>query len=153
MVAFAGLFALAALSGLPPALGTATELRLAPIARGGGEGALAFAAESTRGDERAPACSGEVCQPIVAVPGFEPRFSIRGKRTELTLRALEKARLEPFATVAFWLAAAGLRLDYTPPQLAPGSYPVGYSGWGRVSIWLRWRIDATGVPVFPRRRR
>jgi hypothetical protein len=150
VVSLAGLLALAAASGVVGAR-QAPELRL--LALGGSPGPSLLAGEARRGDAGGPACSGEVCQPVVAVPGYEPRYSIRGKRTELTLRVLEKARLEPFATAAFWLAASGLRLDYTPPQLSPGSYPPGYSGWGRASIWLRFRIDATGTPVLPSRRR
>ena len=152
MASLAGLAVLAALSGLPGP-GDAPELRLAVLGRDAGGATLAVAAGATREDAGAPACSGEVCQPVVAVPGFEPHYSIRGKRTELTLKVLEKARLEPFATVAFWVAASGVRLDWTPPQLSPGSYPPGYAGWGRASIWLRWRIDANATPVFPRRAR
>jgi hypothetical protein len=154
VAAVAGLLALAAVSGLPAARASGADLRLAEPEDGGARAVLVLARGSARGEEvGAPACSGEVCQPIVTVPGFEPRYSSRGKRTELTLKLLEKARLEPFATAAFWFAASGLRLDYTPPQLSPGSYPPGYSGWGRASIWLRWRIDAAGTPVFPRRGR
>lgn len=153
MVAFAGLLALAAVSGHPSARALG-ELRFAVPGDGGARGALVVARGAARGAERGvPAWSGDVWQPVVAVPGYERSYSARGKRTELTLRLLEKARLEPFATAAFWFAASGLRLDYTPPQLSPGSYPPGYSGWGRASIWLRWRIDAAGTPVFPRRGR
>ena len=154
MVALAGLLALVAVSGPPSARAHWAELRLAASADGGARSALAFLRGSARREEAgAPACSGDVCQPIVTVPGFEPRYSPRGRRTELTLKLLEKARLEPLATAAFWFAASGLRLDYTPPQLSPGSYPPGYAGWGRASVEVRWRIDASGVPVFPRRKR
>jgi hypothetical protein len=101
----------------------------------------------------APVCSGDVCQPIVAVPGFEPSYSIRGKRTELTLKLLQRFPVEPFATVIWALATAGVRLDWTPPQLAPDHYPPGYSGLGSFEIELRWKLDARGLPVFASRKR
>jgi len=92
---------------------------------------------------RMPApCQGDVCQPRVAVPGFEPRLSTRGKRTELFLRTLDRLGLEPFATAARYLAATGLRLDVAPPTRA---------GPAHFEVFLRLRLDAWGapVPLFP----
>jgi hypothetical protein len=106
---------------------------------------------SSRRETAPPVCSGDVCEPIVAVPGFEPSYSIRGKRTELTLKLLQRFPIEPFATVIWWLGAAGLRFDWTPPQLRPGDFPPGYTGLGEMQVELRWKIDARGVPIFPRR--
>jgi hypothetical protein len=95
-----------------------------------------------------PPCVGEVCQPRVAVPGHDPVYSIRGKRTELAVTYLRRLDLEPVATVASWLAVTGVRLDFTPPQFEPGKIPVGHAGWGRLTVWLRWRLDANNTPVF-----
>jgi hypothetical protein len=91
-----------------------------------------------------------VCQPRVWVPGFEPQFSIRGKRTELFLAALDHVELEPITTVAWYVAASGFELDYTPGNL-DGPAPGGRIGWGHLAVYLRWRIDACNTPVFPRR--
>ena len=100
-----------------------------------------------------PACSGDVCQPIVAVPGFEPRLSIRGKRTELVVKLLGRARVEPLATVMWALAATGLRVDFTPASFEPGSLSSGHGGWGHLQVLLRWRLDAANGPVWPERPR
>ena len=99
-----------------------------------------------------PACSGDVCQPRVSVPGFEPRFDARGKRTELVLLALDRAHVEPLATIVWALASTGLRFDYTPPQMDAG-LASGHGGWGHVQLLLRWRIDAQNAPVWPERHR
>jgi hypothetical protein len=95
-----------------------------------------------------PSCSGDLCQPRVSVPGMEPRFDARGKRTELVLLALDRAHVEPLASLAWALTATGLRLDYTPPQFA-GGLATGHAGWGRMALLLRWRIDANNAPVWP----
>lgn len=100
-----------------------------------------------------PACSGDVCQPRVAVPGFEPRISLRGKRTELVLALLDHAHVEPLATVVWMMAATGLRLDYTPATFDPGGVSYGHGGWGHLQVLLRWRIDALNAPVWPVRQR
>lgn len=100
----------------------------------------------------APSCVADVCQPRVAVPGFEQHISTRGKRTELAVKLLDRARLEPFASVFWFLAASGLRLDYTPPQFE-NAVDTGRGGWGHVQLLLRWRIDAWNEPVWPVRHR
>ncbi len=73
---------------------------------------------------------------------------MRGKPAELALRFTERLRVEPVATLAHWLVVTGLRLDWTPPQMAPARYPPGYSGFGYLGIEMRWRIDALGEPDF-----
>ena len=70
---------------------------------------------------------------------------------ELTLEALERMRLEPVATVAWWLAATGVRLDYTPAAVDAATS--GGTGVARGQILLAWRIDAWGSPAFIERRR
>jgi hypothetical protein len=95
-----------------------------------------------------PPCLGDVCQPRVSVPGYEPRYG-RAHRSELFVMALERAHLEPFATIGWALVATGLRFDYTPVVFdGPNS---GGHGWGSVFLRLRVRMDADNVPVFPRR--
>lgn len=109
--------------------------------------------ERRSGASAPPACSGDICQPIVAVPGFEPKLSIRGKRTELVVRLLGRARVEPLATVVWALAATGLRVDFTPASFESGSLSSGRGGWGHLQVLLRWRLDAANGPVWPERPR
>ena len=131
------------------------ELRAASLLAAAGQGAspvpVATPARADAGDEPPPPCSGEVCQPQVAVPGYEPRFSTRGARTRLTLEALDALRLEPLATVAWWLAATGVRLDYTPATLDAAAN--GGVGVAHFQVLVRWRVDAWGAPAFIERRR
>lgn len=103
--------------------------------------------------EPAPACSGDVCQPRVSVPGFDPQVSMRGRRTELALALLDRAHVEPLATVVWVMAATGLRLDYTPATFDRGVVSYGHGGWGHLQVLVRWRIDALNTPVWPVRRR
>jgi hypothetical protein len=87
----------------------------------------------------------------VAVPGYEPRFTTRGARTRLTLEALDALRLEPVATVAWWLAATGVRLDYTPAAMDAAA--TGGVGVAHFQVLMRWRLDAWGAPAWLERRR
>lgn len=97
-----------------------------------------------------PPCLGDVCQPRVSVPGYEPRY-LRPSRTEFAALALERAHLEPFATIGWALVATGIRLDYTPVALdGPNS---GGHGWGSAFLRLRLRMDAYNALIFPRRPR
>ncbi len=132
--------------GLVPA-GPPTLSVMAPAER------WAAPAPAGRSGSTPPACSGEVCQPIVSVPGFEPRLSIRGKRTELVVKLLGRARVEPLATVVWALAATGLRVDFTPASFDSGSLSSGRGGWGHLQVLLRWRLDADNGPVWPERPR
>lgn len=99
-----------------------------------------------------PACIGDVCQPRVSVPGYEPRLSIRGKRTELAAHLLDRANLEPLASISHFLVTTGLRLDLTLAALNRNNptMPSSGAGWGQVQLTLRWRIDALGKPSWAR---
>jgi hypothetical protein len=97
-----------------------------------------------------PPCVGDVCQPRVSVPGYEPRYE-SVSRTELALSYLDRVKLEPFATIAWTLLVTGLRLDYSPP-VSDGASPAP-AGWGTVFVRVRFRVDADNVPVVPRRPR
>jgi len=136
----------------PPGLVAATRLAAAGQALSPAPVATPAPPRADAGDEPPPPCSGEVCQPQVAIPGYEPRFSTRGARTQLTLQALDAARLEPVATVAWWLAATGVRLDYTPAALDAAANGGGL-GVAHFQVLLRWRMDAWGSPAWVERRR
>ena len=95
-----------------------------------------------------PICSGDVCQPTVSVPGFEPSYG-RAHRSEAFVALLTRAHVEPVATIAWALVATGLRFDYSPAAFdGPSS---GGHGWGSVVLRLRLRIDAQGGVVIPPR--
>jgi hypothetical protein len=100
----------------------------------------------TAGEPSSPACSGDVCQPRIALPGREPQFSQEGRRTDLALSMLERTQLEPVASVARVLERTGLRLNFTPRQL--DAHAQDRTGWGHVLLGVRWRIDAHGVPAW-----
>lgn len=150
---------LVAALGVGPPTATVAELSHAALHRGPdltihlrqdvvvpallGPGASARAERATP-----PACLGDVCQPRVSVPGYEPRYG-RAHRSELFVLALDRAHVEPFATIGWALVATGLRFDYTPVAFdGPNS---GGHGWGSVFLRLRVRVDADNVPVFPKR--
>lgn len=99
-----------------------------------------------------PPCADDLCQPRVAVPGYEPQFSIRGKRTELALRLLDRARFEPLASLVWAMAVTGVRLDYTPARFDTGALDTGRGGWGHFQVLVRWRLGADGAPIWPLRR-
>jgi hypothetical protein len=108
-----------------------------------------FSARTARAEASAPPpCLGDVCQPRVAVPGYEPRLSTRGKRTELAAHLLDRANLEPLASVSHFLVVTGIRLDVTPAALDRSTLTNGSAGRGHVQLMLRWRIDAFGKPVW-----
>ena len=97
-----------------------------------------------------PPCSGDVCQPRVSVPGYEPKLQMRGKRTELFLALLDRVHIEPVAALAWAVASTGVRLDYTPAAMnGPNTYARG--GWGRFQVWLSFRLDAANSPIFMER--
>jgi hypothetical protein len=93
-----------------------------------------------------PPCIGDVCQPRVSVPGFEPRIDPRGRRTGLLVSALERMDAGFLAVIARSVATAGLRVDYRPPQTEP-TVP-GRPNNGRLDVHLRWRLDAWHGPVW-----
>jgi hypothetical protein len=112
-----------------------------------GEGEFDVAGPPRREGDAPPACLGDVCQPAVAIPGMEPIFG-RVHRTELVLALLDRANVEPLATITWALVATGVRFDYTPQALdaRPSS-----GGWGSVFVRLRLRLDADNVPTLPSR--
>jgi hypothetical protein len=146
------LLALDAGSALPPLPGLREAARQAAAGQGASPAPVATPAGSDSGAQAPPPCLGDVCQPQVAVPGYEPQFSKRGLRTQLTLEALDALSLEPVATVAWWLAATGVRLDYTPAALDAAANGGGV-GVAHFQVLLRWRIDAWGSPAWLQRRR
>jgi len=113
-------------------------------------GALSLVTGVPDEPEAPPACFVDVCQPRVAVPGFEPRFDARSKRTDLAAVALERLDAGMVARVARSIATTGLRLDYAPPQADPAG--PGRGGFGRLNVFVRWRLDAWLGPVWAVRR-
>ncbi|HET7752521.1 MAG TPA: hypothetical protein VFK85_01320 [Anaeromyxobacteraceae bacterium] len=99
-----------------------------------------------------PICVADVCPQRVSVPGHEQQFSMRGRRTELALKYLDRIHLEPFATGAWWLVATGLRFDWAPGQNGE-AVATGRGGRGRFQAMLRWHLDAFNRPVRPERHR
>lgn len=97
-----------------------------------------------------PPCSGDVCQPRVSVPGYEPKLELRGKRTELFLALLDRVHIEPIASLAWAVAATGVRLDYTPAAMN-GPNTLARGGWGRFQVWLSFRLDAANSPIIMER--
>lgn len=95
-----------------------------------------------------PICSGDVCAPAVAVPGFEPSYG-RAHRSEAVVALLTRANVEPLATMAWALVATGIRFDYAPPSFDGTN--VNARGWGSVMLRLRFRIDALNRPTIPAR--
>lgn len=94
-----------------------------------------------------PACLAEFCQPRVAIPGRDASFDTKGKRTELALAAIDRLRLGALSDVARAANAAGVRVDYVPPQI--DSWSGGRAGGlGRLAVGLRWRLDAWHGPVW-----
>jgi hypothetical protein len=109
------------------------------------EGPFEAAPGARRDEEGTPPCLGEICQPRVSVPGFDPAYT-RPHRSELFVLALTRAHVEPIATIAWALVSTGVRLDWTPVAMdGPNS---GGHGWGSVFLRLRLRLDAANVPVF-----
>jgi hypothetical protein len=111
-----------------------------------------FSAGSLDPEGGPPACVNGICQPRVSIPGREITFSGRGKTTELALALLDRAHLEPFATMVWGLAYTGIRFSYTPAHVER-SLSTGHGGWGRAQVVVRWRLDAWNAPVWPVRGR
>jgi hypothetical protein len=101
--------------------------------------------------ERAGApCLPELCPPRVEVPGLSAP-AVRPSRTELFAALLDRAGVEPFATIAWLFVATGLRIDWSPPLASAGDPAAARGGWGSVSVRLRLRVDATNRPALPAR--
>jgi hypothetical protein len=102
------------------------------------------------GPERAapPACVADVCQARVEVPGLATAVR-RPHRTELFATMLDRAGIEPFATIAWIFARTGLRIDWAPPSRGTGDPAT----WGSFSVRVRLRLDAMNRPALLGRER
>jgi hypothetical protein len=152
IVALAAGLAIALGTGALPASQAPPDLSIRPWHELGpawtSPGTASGAAPASSGPVTPPPCAGDVCQPRVSVPGLEPRFS-RPSRTELAVVYLERARLEPFATLGWLLLTTGLRFDYAPPEFDGASQTP--TRWGSVFLRVKFRVDADNLPVVPRR--
>jgi hypothetical protein len=100
-----------------------------------------------------PPCVADVCQPRVAVPGFDTKLG-RPHRSELFAALLDRAGIEPFASIAWLFVTTGFRLDYAPPSSDAGDPAAAHGGgWGSVFVRLRLRVDPMNHPVIPHRDR
>jgi len=150
----AALLAIALLHGplQPPVARTTAALRPAAdhaVLHGGVLEVVGLVTGPERPPENTPPpCLAGVCQPVVAVPGFEPRFE-RAHRSEALVLALQRANVEPLASLTWALVSTGLRLDWSPPVLeGPDAHA---RGWGSLMLRLRVRIDAENRLIFPKR--
>ena len=85
-----------------------------------------------------PLCVLGVCQPVVVVPGFEPRWDARGSRTELFLSLLNRMDLGAVSSTARWIGGTGVTVDYRLPDRQQAV---------QVNVAMRWHIDAFGAPL------
>ncbi len=104
-------------------------------------------AQGDRPEGGVAACLGEYCQPRVSLPGQQPAFDARGKRTELVLAAIDRMRLGALSSIARAAGTAGVRVDWRPPQLGAigGGGP---GGLGKLDVGFRWRLDAWHGPTW-----
>ncbi len=98
-----------------------------------------------------PPCVADVCQARVDVPGFGPAFG-KAHKSELFVALLDRAHIEPIATIAWMFVVTGLRVDWTPANMDT-SLGATRGGWGNVFVRLRLRIDALNRVVIPERSR
>ncbi|HEX9308435.1 MAG TPA: hypothetical protein VF894_13140 [Anaeromyxobacter sp.] len=99
----------------------------------------------------APPCVADYCQARVDVPGFQPSFG-KAHKSELFVALLDRAHIEPLASIAWFFVETGLRVDWTPANLDT-SFGATAGGWGNVFVRLRLRIDAWNRPAVPVRPR
>jgi hypothetical protein len=122
------------------------RLQLDPGRRG-----VAVAASERRTSTTAPPCVADFCQARVDVPGFGASFG-RASRTELVVALLDRAGVEPLASIAWFFVVSGLRVDWSPANLDT-SFGATAGGWGNVFVRLRLRLDASNRPAVPMRPR
>ncbi|HEX9399293.1 MAG TPA: hypothetical protein VF912_04205 [Anaeromyxobacter sp.] len=120
-------------------------LQLEPVAVG------VSVAPSEGRDTTAPPCVADYCQSRVDVPGFQASFG-KAHKSELFVALLDRAHIEPLASIAWFFVVSGLRVDWSPANLDP-SFGAGAGGWGNVFVRLRLRIDAWNRPAVPIRPR
>ena len=99
-----------------------------------------------RGGGENPACRGEFCQPRVSIPGREPEFDTRGRRTELALAAIDGLQIGAVSSIARVANASGVQIDYQPGLL--DSQNAGRGWFGKLNVGVRWRLDAWHLPVW-----
>jgi len=134
----------AALDRLPAALGRVpADLGRLPANLAARAPAMAdlFMADSASTSPTSPGwppCAVDVCQPVVAVPGFEPRWDVRGRRTDLFLSMLSRMDLGVPSSVARWVALTGVTVDYRMPDRTQRL---------QFNVFMRWRIGAFGAPL------
>jgi hypothetical protein len=115
-----------------------------------GAPAVAFADEGGSPERASAPCLPELCPPQVEIPGLSVP-AVRPSRTELFAALLDRAGVEPFATIAWLFVATGVRIDWSPPLAGAGDSAAARGGWGSVSVRLRLRVDALNRPALPPR--
>lgn len=114
-----------------PLVASASALRIGPPMAG-----PVAPLQGERVGASGPACLGDVCQPVVSVPGFEPRW--RKGRNELALGLLERADIQPISGLAALIVRSGIQVEFSPAVVDPGTR----HGWGRLVLGYRWRLGA-----------
>ncbi len=64
-------------------------------------------------DRTPPPCVADWCQARVDVPGFGAGGG-KAHKTELVVALLDRAHIEPLASIAWFFVVTGLRVDWTP---------------------------------------
>lgn len=95
-----------------------------------------------RTEAMALACPGIACPGVAGIP---EHGALRPRTDELILAWLSRAPIPPVAAMAGFMADSKLRILYRPHPLARARIPG--DGWGEVIVALRWRLDATNMPV------
>jgi hypothetical protein len=93
-----------------------------------------------------PPCLADICQPRVAVPGYEPHYDPRNRGNGLIVFASQQKQLGAVASMAGLADTLGLRAQY----LQGGALGSGPGGKGMVTVGLRWRLDAWQSPTWIR---
>jgi hypothetical protein len=98
-------------------------------------GALASIPAAPASDPAQPTCFLDQCAPIVTIPGREPVWDMRGRRTALFLALLDRLHVEPVSDAAWFVASTGVRLDYRPVER-------------QIQVFVRWPLGAYSEPMF-----
>jgi hypothetical protein len=93
---------------------------------------MAESASTSQTSPAQPLCALDVCQPVVYVSDFAPRWDTRGRRTEVLLALLDRMDLGALSSAARWIVATGI------PERAQAV---------QVNVTMRWRIGAFGAPL------
>lgn len=127
------------------------HLEVRPTLEGTEERTLTLPGAPAKTDAEPPPCVADYCQVRVEVPGMPTNFG-RPHRSELFVALLDRAGIEPFATIAWAFVATGFRVDWAPPAFEGTDPATAHSGgWGSVFVRLRLRIDPMNHLVFPER--